>query len=153
MFRYSILADTPAEMPATDASELLTKIRLGPAWDVLTIFPEHGDFPRAHVSWHEGHGFVVQCFEDETSWGFFLAREEPLSTPEVDIVFDDQAQERWPSQLFVDTEVAIEAVDFFLLSGRQKPSLHWVRGEGFSRETVWVGRQGREAWEKSKLVD
>jgi hypothetical protein len=101
------------------------------------------------VSWHEGHGFVVQCFEDETSWGFFLAREEPLSTSEVDIVFDDQAQERWPSQLFVDTEVGVEAVDFFLLSGRQKPSLHWVRGDGFPREPFgWadkVEKLGRRA--------
>ena len=54
-----------------------------------------------------------------------------------------------PSQLFVDAEVGVEAVDFFLQSGRQKPSLHWVRSDGFSRETVWVGRQGREAWRRA----
>jgi hypothetical protein len=149
IFRHSMLADG-AELSASDASALLARIPRSAPWDVLSVFPAHGDFPRAHVSWHEGHGFVMQCFEDDTSWGYFLVRRQPLSAPEVDILLDGQAHERWPRELFVETAVGVEALDYFLQSGRQKATLHWVRTDAFARETVWEGRAGREAWERTQ---
>lgn len=153
MFHYSMVADAPAELPASNASELLEKVKRGATWDVLSVFSVHSDFPRAYVSWHDGCGFVVQCFENEASGGYFLAESEPLSAPEIEMVLGGQAQERWPRELFVDTTVAVEAVDFFLQSGKQKTTLHWVRGDAFPREIVWEGRRGREAWEKTKRAD
>jgi hypothetical protein len=44
------------------------------------------------------HGLVLHCFEDELSWGFFLAESGSLTSPEVDIVLGGQVQERWPRQ-------------------------------------------------------
>jgi hypothetical protein len=55
-----------------------------------------------------------------------------------------------PPELFVSEVLASEALDFFLDSGKQKPDLRWIRIDEFSREIVWEGRHGREAWEKAK---
>jgi hypothetical protein len=147
MFRYSTIADASAALPTSNAMELLAKIKSAPAWDTLCVISETSDFPRANVSWHEGHGYVVQCFEDEMSLGYFLSGKKPLTAPQVDIVLGGQAQERWPRELFVSTALAADAMDVFLESGTQKPTLHWVRGDRFPRETVWEGRSAREAWQ------
>ena len=61
-----------------------------------------------------------------------------------------QALEKWARQLFVDSERAFEALDFFLKTGKQNGTQHWVRADAFPREIVWEGREGREAWEKSR---
>ena len=66
MFRYSTLAD-PTGRPAHDASELLAAAERCSTWDEVTLAPEVGDYPRANVSWHEGHGLVVHCFENVES--------------------------------------------------------------------------------------
>ena len=71
-FLYSTLSG-PEYVPAQDASELLGIARRLPRWDALIIVAENENYPRLHVTWHEGHGFVVQCFEDGDSVGFFLA--------------------------------------------------------------------------------
>jgi hypothetical protein len=63
-----------------------------------------------HVSWHEGHGFVVHCFEDGESGGFFLAATTSFSPPEIEIEMGGQAMEKWPRQLFGDRELAVEAL-------------------------------------------
>jgi len=52
--------------------------------------------------------------------------------------------------LFVDTALAADALDYFLDTGKQKDTLHWIRTDAFPRETVWEGRAGREAWERSR---
>jgi hypothetical protein len=59
-----------------------------------------------------------------------------------------QALEKWPRQLFVDADRALEAVDFFRKTGKQDGTQHWVGTDGFPREIVWETREGREAWEK-----
>lgn len=140
MFCYSTIADTSAVLPATNAAELLTKIKGAPAWDTLCLFSATSDFPRANVSWHEGHGYVVQCFEDEMSLGYFLAVKKSLTAPQVGIELGGQAQERWPRELFVNAALAAEAMEVFLELGTQKPTLHWVRGDRFPRKTVRKGR-------------
>ena len=146
MFRYSTISDGFADQPARSAAELLAKIKGAPAWDDLCVSSESSDFPRANLSWHEGQGYVFQCFEDEKSVGYFLVQKKTLTEPQVDIVLGGQAQERWPRELFVGAALAIEALDAFLELGKQKSTLHWVRGDRFPRATVWEGRTGREAW-------
>jgi hypothetical protein len=111
--------------------------------------PVDDQFPRADVEWHQGHGFVIQCFEDERSLGYFLVRGAEMSPPAVEINLGRQALERWPSELFVPEPLAHHALERFLDSGRQDPAFHWVRTDGFPRETVWEGRAGREAWERA----
>jgi hypothetical protein len=148
-FLYSTLSG-PENVPARDAPELLGIARERPRWDALIIVAENENYPRLHVTWHEGHGFVVHCFEDGESWGFFLTEAASFSSPEVEIEMGGQALEKWPRQLFVDSERALEALDFFLKTGKQNGTQHWVRTDAFPREIVWEGREGREAWEMSR---
>ena len=93
---------------------------------------------------------MLQCFEDEQSDGFLLAEAKTLSLPEVDIVLGGQVQERWPRQLFVTSALADEALTDFLKTGTQKEKLHWSPTDAFTRETVWEGLAGREAWQRSR---
>jgi hypothetical protein len=83
------------------------------------------------------------------------ARRERASNNPRDVFMRDldQVQERWPRELFVSLDLAREALDFFLEAGKQKPTLHWVRTGGIPRETVWEGREGREAWLKKQRTD
>src|ERR1700682_5892917 len=76
------------------------------------------------------------------SWGFFLAEPGSVTSPGVDIVLGGQVQERWPRQLFVDPSLGAEALDYFLETGKQKETLHWIRTDAVPRETVWEGRAG-----------
>ena len=148
-FLYSTLSG-PENVPAQDAPELLGIARGLPRWDALIIVAENENYPRLHVTWHEGHGFVLLCFEAGESGGFFLAATTPFSAPEIEIEMGGQALEKWPRQLFSDRELAVDALDFFLKTGRQNGTQHWVRTDAFPREIVWETREGREAWEKSR---
>jgi hypothetical protein len=148
-FLYSTLSG-PQYVPAQDASELLGIARELPRWDALMFVAENENYPRLHVTWHEGHGFVVHCFEDGESGGFFLAATTSFSSPEIEIEMGGQALEKWPRQLFGDRELAVEALDFFLKTGKQNRTQHWVRTDAFPREIVWETREGREAWEKEQ---
>jgi hypothetical protein len=73
-----------------------------------------------------------------------------LGSPTVEINLGGQALERWPPELFVSEQLAYQAVDHFLNSGKQDPALHWIRIDAFPRSTIWEGRAGREAWERAK---
>jgi hypothetical protein len=148
-FRYSTLSG-PENVPAEDASELLGIARGLPRWDALIIVAENDNYPRLHVTWHEGFGFVVHCFENGESWGFFLTEAVSFSSPEVEIEMGGQALEKWPRQLFVGTERALETLDFFLKTGKQSGTQRWVRTDAFPREVVWETRAGRVAWEESR---
>lgn len=148
MFRHSTLSGGE-NAPVPAGAELIEIVCRRPAWDEITITREDdAQFPRASLSWHEGHGLVLHCFENELSWGFFLAESDAMSEPEVDIVLGGQAQERWPRELFVESDLGAQALDYFLVTGRQKGTLHWIRTDAFPRKTVWEGRAGREAWEQ-----
>ena len=151
--RYSaVIGNDFAELPVPPAPELLTRIRTGELWGEVSLYPKDEQFPRASIDWHEGHGFVFHCFENAESWGYFLTTGDVMSPPRIDIALGGQAMEQWPRELFVGEILALEALDFFLHSGERKPSLRWVRTDQFPRIVVWEGREGRQAWERSKAL-
>jgi hypothetical protein len=139
------------EVPPVD--ELLIKLQAGAISGEAVIHPMTGDFPRAMIDWHTGHGFVLLCFDSDPSPGHFLTRGPVISRPFVSIVLGGQAMERWPPELFVPEELAAEGLHFFLGTGQRKPSLEWVRADKFPREVVWEGRAGRVAWEQRQRRD
>ena len=147
-FRVSFIM-SEAPMPISAASELLTEVQSRPVWDGASISPADAEYPRVHLDWHEGHGFVFQCYEDEESWSDFLVTSRHFSTPSVEMELGGQALERWPRELFVSAERTTQALDHFLEFGKQDPALEWVRIDRFPRETLWEGRAQREAWERA----
>lgn len=147
-FRVSfIMSEAPAPIPS--ALELLSSVQSRPVWDGASISPEGAQFPLVHVDWHEGHGFVFQCYEDEESWSDFLVTSRHFSLPSIEVELGGQTLERWPRELFVSAELATQALNHFLNFGKQDPALKWVRIDAFPRETVWDGREGRQAWERA----
>ncbi len=54
------------------ASDILAHVRARPVRDLASIAPAEGQFPVLHIDWHEGRGFVLQCYQDEQSWSDFL---------------------------------------------------------------------------------
>jgi hypothetical protein len=147
-FRLSFVTGE-TELPIPPVSKILVRLRSGPVWDGASIAPADGQFPLLHAEWHEGHGFVIQCYEDERAWSDFLLSSVSCGPPTIEINLGGQALERWPSELFVPEELAGQALDCFLATGKQDRTLHWVRIEAFPRKTLWEGREGREAWERT----
>lgn len=135
------------EKRADDAGQVLDALRRADRWHGASIHPHSAQFPRTHVSVHEPHGFVVQCWEDERSWSDFVTSGEPTS-PAIELEHGGQSLERWPRELFVSEDLATEALRHFLGSGQQKIGLNWVRIDRFPREVVWEGRNGRLAFER-----
>lgn len=146
--RLSFLTgEMPLPIPAV--SEILGRLRSGPVWDGASIAPTDVQFPLLHIEWHEDHGFVIQCYEHEQAWSDFLLTAVPCGPPTIDISLGGQALERWPSELFVPEQLAGQALDCFLATGKQDRTLHWVRIDAFPRLIVWEGREEREAWERA----
>jgi hypothetical protein len=138
-FRLSfVTGETQPPIPAV--SEILARLRSGPVWDVASIAPATDQFPLLHVEWHEGQGFIIQCYEDEQAWSDFLLTGPCCGSPAIEINLGGQALERWPSELFVPEELARQALDYFLAFGKQDSRLHWVRIDAFPWETIWEGR-------------
>ncbi len=135
-------------MPPVD--ELLTKLQTGEISGEAMISPTTGDFPRAMIDWHAGHGFVLLCFDSEASRGHFLTRGPLISPPSVSIVLGGQAMEKWPAELFVPEDLAADGLRFFLETGQRKPGLGWTRLDQFPREVVWEGGGARSAWEERR---
>lgn len=135
---------------AADAVRLLPRLASGEAFE-LTIGPqdEMHQFPRMHVDW-QSDGYVVMCFEDEQSVGFYPATERHVGPPEVEIELGGQALEKWPRQMFLSLAIAERAVSTFVATGEQDSSLAWVANDAFPRETVWEGRLQRLAWEANR---
>ena len=147
-FRLAFIT-SEVDMPVPSVPELLARVRSSPVWDGASIVPVGAQFPRVHLEWRAEHGFVIQCFEDDQSWSYFLASTPSFAAPSIDIELGGQALERWPSELFVSAQVAHQALEYFLDFGKQDPALNWVRIDAFPRETVWEGREGRQAWERT----
>ena len=143
----SITNETPLPIPSV--SDLLARVQSSPAWDGTSIAPADDQFPLIHVDWHDGHGFVVQCYEDEQSWSYFLVTSRNFSPPSIEMELGGQALERWPPELFASVERAAQALNHFLECGKQDPTLEWVRIDAFPREPIWEDREGREAWERA----
>ncbi len=147
-FRASFIM-SDAAMPITSVAELLADVQSRPVWDGTSISPGDADYPLVHLDWHEGNGFVFQCYEDRESWSDFLVTSRDFSTPSVEMELGGQALERWPRELFVPWELATQALNHFLEFGKQQPALEWIRLDGFPRETLWEGRAQRDAWESA----
>ena len=61
MFRYSTLSGGE-NAPVPSGAELIEIVRRRPVWDEITITREDdAQFPRASLSWHEGHGLVLHA--------------------------------------------------------------------------------------------
>ncbi|MBI4473598.1 MAG: hypothetical protein HY646_13095 [Acidobacteria bacterium] len=146
-FRVSFVTGEP-ELEIASVSDILARVQSGPVWDVASIAHVDDPFPRLHTEWHADNGFVIQCYEDESSWSDFLLARPGCGRPAVEINLGGQALERWPRELFVPAELAQRAVEYFLNSGKKDPALHWARIDGFPRETIWEGHNGREARER-----
>jgi len=142
-FRLSfVTGETELAIPAVSA--ILARLRSSPIWDAASIAPADDQFPLLCVEWHEGHGFVIQCYEDAQAWSDFLLTGARCGPPAIEIDLGGQTLERWPSELFVPEELAHQALDWFLARGKQDPSLHWIRIDAFPRETVWEGPDRRQ---------
>jgi hypothetical protein len=147
-FRLSFVTGETAP-PIPPVPEILARLRSGPVWDGASIAPADDQFPLLHVEWHEGHGFVVQCYEDERAWSDFLLTGVPWGPPMIEINLGGQALERWPSELFVPEELAGQALDCFLATGKQDRVLQWIGIDAFPRTIIWERREGREASERA----
>lgn len=147
-FRVSFIM-SDAATPIPSAAELLADVQTRPVWDGASIAPADADYPRVHLDWHEGHGFVFQCYEHEESWSDFLVTSRDFTSPSIEVELGGQALERWPCELFVSAERTAQALNHFLGYGKQDPALEWVRIDGFPRETLWEGRAQQEAWERA----
>ena len=146
----AVIGDQLVETRVPPAAELLGMVRRGEIWQEASIYPTTADYPRANLSFLEGRGFVLQCYEDETCLSDFLVRTDELSDPQLEIELGGQALERWPPELFVPEALVTEAFEWFLDSGKRKPNLCWVRIDRFPREIVWEGEEGRKAWEERR---
>jgi hypothetical protein len=136
-------------LPVPPVSEILARLRSGPVWDGASISPADDQFPLLHIEWHESHGFVIQCYEDAHAWSNFLVIGVPCGPPTIEINLGGQALERWPTALFVPEELAGQALDCFLATGKQDRALQWVRIDALPRTIIWEGRKARETWERA----
>jgi hypothetical protein len=114
-----IMSEAPTPIPS--ASALLGDVQTRPVWDEASISHADAEYPRVHLDWHEGHGFVFQCYEAGESWSDFLVTSRQFSTPSVEVELGGQAFERWPRELFVSAERADQALGHFLEFGKQDP--------------------------------
>jgi hypothetical protein len=147
-FRLSFISSS-MPLVVLPTAELLMRLRSAAVWDEASIHPAESDFPRIHIRWHPTAGFKVHCFENEQSCGHFLATDLGFSLPSIEINLGGQALERWPRELFVPEDLATEALEHFLKHGELKPLLSWIGTGRFARETIWEGREEREAWERA----
>jgi hypothetical protein len=148
IFRLSFIS-TASQVVVPLTWELLARLQSAAHWDEASIHPAKRDFPRVHISWHQCAGFNVHCFENELSLGKFLVTGIEFSPPRIEINLGGQALERWPRELFVSELLATDALEHFLERGELKPLLSWIGTGQFPRETIWQGREEREAWQRT----
>ena len=65
-FRASSIT-SGAPTPIRSVAELPADVQSRPAWDGASISLVDADYPLVHLDWHEGSGFIVQCYEDGES--------------------------------------------------------------------------------------
>ncbi len=147
-FQLSFIS-SEAGIAVPSASEVLARVRSVAPWDEASICPARSEFPRVHISWHDSEGFNVHCFENEQSLGQFLVNGREFSPPGIEINLGGQVLERWPRELFVSEALAAEALEYFFDYAEPKPSLCWTGTGDFPRETIWEGREERQAWERT----
>lgn len=136
-----------------DVQNELAKLRGAPSWDGLYIYPDaepgpdgHWQYPRISFTWEaEGTGYVVQCFEDNSSRSSFLSVSAELSDPAVYVELGGATQELWPRELFVPYVLALSAVEYFVLTGRQEPLRSWIGISDFARKKIAARRLARRS--------
>jgi hypothetical protein len=147
-FRLSSISGA-SQLVVPPTWELLAQLRSAAPWDEASIHPAERVFPRVHINWHQAAGFNVHCFENGVSLGQFLVTALEFSPPSIEINLAGQALERWPRELFVSEVLATEALEHFLEHGELNPLLSWIGTGQFPRETIWQGREEREAWQRT----
>lgn len=91
-------------------------------------------FPRVSIGWEpSGQGYIVQCFEGVDSDSCILSTSSVLSEPAIEVEAGGFARELWPKELFVSHARAVQALDHFLATGSQNPSLDWIGLRDFAR--------------------
>jgi len=144
-FKIGRLSDSRKhQIDETDVAKELLDLQSTGSWDGLHIVPDaepapdgHWQFPRISADWEAGgDGYVVQCFETAESRSSILSTSADLTEPEVFIELGGQTQELWPRQLFVSYDLALRALQQFLLTGLQDPALNWIALNSFPRKTV-----------------
>ncbi len=86
-FRLSaIVGDQYPEIEVPPVDELLAKLRAREISGEAVIYPASSEFPRATIDWHPEHGFVLFCFDSETSRGHFLTHDDVMSRPSVEVI-------------------------------------------------------------------
>ena len=140
-----------ADISSVDVAEILAEIERGDAWE-LSVHPteQFPQYPHLHLDWHRGFGLVVMAFEHEQSIGYYPIIGTDCGPPEVVIELGGQALEKWPRELFVPKDVAVQALQTFLRTGRQDLSFTWVANDAFEREVIWRDRAERSEWEKQQ---
>lgn len=118
------------------AARLLKSMQSRPEWDEVCISPGVFEYPIVWLSWHPASGYVVQHLGESDRFSFSLAMAETMSSPTVFVDIRGQSQELWPPELFVPFDVAREALEYFLVSGKRFPEQCWVRSDRFPRRTV-----------------
>lgn len=79
-----------------------------------------------------GHGVVVLLLRADGP-DLFVSTSPRCGRPEVYAFIPPDVHELWPTELFVSSAVAAEAIAHALEHGQPKPHLHWVRNGDFSR--------------------
>ena len=88
-FGVSFVTGGP-ELGIAPVSKILARVQSGPVWDVASIAPVDESFPRLHIEWHGGNGFVIQCYEDEHSWSDFLLAAPVMGLPRLKSTLGDR---------------------------------------------------------------
>ena len=114
------------------AAALIAMLGERPSWDELGISPWPGEWPRAWLSHHPGAGFVVQVWDDASSWSEFVATAATFAGATVAMDLGGLV-EAWPAELFVPEAVAVAVLEHFLAEGRRHPGYVWVRIDAFPR--------------------
>ena len=130
--------------------ELLNVARGLPRWDAVIVTVGDQQYPRLHITWHDAYGFVVHCFEDKDSWGFFLVEALSFSPPEIEIEVGGQALEKWPRQLFVASERTPPSSEPFPGDRKAERNLQLGANGCVSSPSSLGDCCGRLAWEKSR---
>lgn len=121
------------------AAELLERISTPGYWHEATVHPADSEFPRLGIEHHRRAGYSILCHQDESSIGFLAALRRPLSALTIAVNLGGQVIERWPPELFLPADAALDIAEHFFATGRQHSGFTWARINRFTRQHVHEG--------------
>lgn len=131
------------------ASQILTHLQSAGNWPEVSIHHPSRQYPLMQIEFHGNVGFSMLCFMRSSSVGYLAASTTGLSEPSVFVCLGGQVIEKWPRELFLSLSRARVVISHFLKTGKQLPTVHWVRLDRFPRETVHAGGKGLiPLWQK-----